>query len=72
MQIVRVDSLVPSAALFAFRDIEVGQEITFDYGGAAGLDEPEILSEREDIVDRIKCLCGATQCRGYLPYDPAL
>ncbi|KAJ3180477.1 hypothetical protein HDU87_001986 [Geranomyces variabilis] len=86
MLTVRVDQFVPSAALFAKRDIEAGEELTFDYGGgvAAAADEEEQesadnapaleagSSQADDDAARIPCACGAASCRGYLPYDPSL
>ncbi|ORY40091.1 SET domain-containing protein [Rhizoclosmatium globosum] len=65
---VRVNSLVPSAALFAGRDIEAGEELSFDYGDAMGLVE----EETDDRGDRIRCLCGSSNCRGVLPFDQTL
>ncbi|KAJ3001555.1 hypothetical protein HKX48_002812, partial [Thoreauomyces humboldtii] len=48
-------------AFFAVRNIEVGEELTFDYGGG-GKDEG---GEREG--GGTMCLCGARRCKGYLP-----
>ncbi|KAI8587219.1 SET domain and mariner transposase fusion protein [Geranomyces variabilis] len=81
---VRVDQFVPSAALFAKRDIEVGEELTFDYGGGVAAADAEEESASDALVQeagsvhadddaaRIPCACGAASCRGYLPYDPSL
>jgi hypothetical protein len=44
----------PRIAMFALRDIEVGQELTFDYAFENLGDNPQ------------KCYCGAEKCRGTL------
>ncbi|RHZ77705.1 hypothetical protein Glove_174g157 [Diversispora epigaea] len=71
--IVRVNSLIPIAALFAKCDIETGKEITFDYSGG----ESQIGGVVEGKDDELgfgnkKCLCGSENCRGVLPFDPTL
>lgn len=75
---VRVDSLIPRLVLFAERDIESGEELTFDYAGdstgpiTAEL-PPSSPSESQDAVHaRVACLCGSVRCRGYLPSDPSI
>ncbi|TPX62453.1 histone-lysine N-methyltransferase [Spizellomyces sp. 'palustris'] len=74
MHIARIDSIVPSAALFALRDIQPGEELTFDYGGSASLNWAETGDGATGNAHggRIECLCGSSNCRKYLPYDPAL
>ncbi|TPX57791.1 histone-lysine N-methyltransferase [Powellomyces hirtus] len=64
---VRINQIVPSAALFALRDIEAGEELTFDYSGAG-----EVSQVDSGDANRIRCACGSELCRGYLPYDSAL
>lgn len=41
--------------IYAMRDIYANEELTYDY-----------KFEREQGVDRITCLCGASNCKGYL------
>lgn len=48
-------------ALFAVRDIARGEELTFDY--VAGVDDHE---SNHDTTNMAVCLCGSSNCRGYL------
>ncbi|XP_059483289.1 uncharacterized protein LOC132201275 isoform X1 [Neocloeon triangulifer] len=59
---VRSSTLVPHLALFAARDLEVGEEITFDY--AAGETKPSLSIT--------PCRCASGKCRSFLPWDPSL
>ncbi|CAI4231880.1 unnamed protein product [Auanema sp. JU1783] len=52
---VRVSRPVPLIGLFASRDIDIGEELSYDYG------LPEQMNNLK------KCLCGTASCRGYLP-----
>ena len=61
---VRVNSSVPRLALFARRNIQVGEELSFDYGGGTTVGQKDIVHER------IPCRCGTTRCRGFLPAEP--
>ncbi|XP_063229092.1 histone-lysine N-methyltransferase SETMAR [Bacillus rossius redtenbacheri] len=65
---VRVDCPVPRLGIFAVRDIEAGEEITFDYGGEVGDSKPGPATS----VCRTPCCCSAESCRKYLPFDSAL
>ncbi|TPX74480.1 histone-lysine N-methyltransferase [Chytriomyces confervae] len=70
---VRINSMIPSAALFATQDIPAGQELTFDYGDACLISgEDASLDSRIEKDDRIRCDCGAPSCRQFLPYDVTL
>lgn len=60
---VRVESPMPRLCLFATRDIEPGDEVTFNY--AAGIDNDSVRNYSDTV-----CLCGSTNCAGYLPHDP--
>ncbi|XP_076860936.1 histone-lysine N-methyltransferase SETMAR [Brachyhypopomus gauderio] len=66
---VRVHSLVPRLALFARRDIEEGEELTFDYsGGQAGRADQSGFANHT-AIQRKACLCGSPKCTGFLPLD---
>ncbi len=41
---------------YAFRDIAIGDELTFDYA----------MTEYEIVASDVVCRCGAEQCRGHL------
>ncbi|XP_044030664.1 histone-lysine N-methyltransferase SETMAR [Siniperca chuatsi] len=79
MQPVRVHSVVPRLALFAGRNIEAQEELTFDYSGGYNNQPPvELLStqsdaavqaRRTDGLQRKECHCGANNCVRFLPLD---
>ncbi|ORX45663.1 SET domain-containing protein [Hesseltinella vesiculosa] len=48
-------------AFFALRDIEAGEELTFDYLGSHGL-----LPSNTHAQQRIECLCDDNACRGFI------
>ncbi|CEH18944.1 Histone H3 (Lys9) methyltransferase SUV39H1/Clr4, required for transcriptional silencing [Ceraceosorus bombacis] len=68
----------PRAALFAARDIQPDDELTFDYSGGelARLDgsqrHGEGLKRNVGRSGATPCLCGAPSCRGWMYFDPAL
>ncbi|XP_064161605.1 histone-lysine N-methyltransferase SETMAR isoform X1 [Anguilla rostrata] len=76
---VRVHSLVPRLAMFAGRDIALGEELTFDYSG--GYNNPQGKGSHpspggqqakgvgEEGFKRKPCHCGAHNCRLFLPLD---
>ncbi|KAI4457924.1 histone-lysine n-methyltransferase suv39h [Holotrichia oblita] len=61
---VRVDNVIPKLCIFATKDINVDEEITFDYGdgqlGFCPLDQT--------VNKKKKCLCDFVNCRKYLPF----
>lgn len=59
---IRVEGMIPRLCLFAIRDIENGEEITFNYAGGV-VNSVKNLSETP-------CLCGSTVCLRYLPHHP--
>ncbi|KAI4486112.1 hypothetical protein M0804_006601 [Polistes exclamans] len=59
---VRVESVTPRLCLFACRDIESGEEITFNY--ASG-----VTNSIHDLSDT-PCFCGFSNCLGFLPHNP--
>lgn len=79
MQPVRVHSVVPRLALFTGRNIDVQEELTFDYSGGYSNQPPgELLStqsdaaiqvRRTDGLQRKECHCGANNCVEFLPLD---
>ena len=58
---IRVQGVVPRLCLFASRDIEIGEEITFNYAGG-------VANSVHDLSDT-PCLCGSNNCSGYLPHN---
>jgi len=77
---VRVDSIVPRLALFAARNIDVGEELSFDYSGEFSVwsssektDECKDLDTLREFGKEPKsCSCGSLNCRGFLPFDSSL
>ncbi|XP_043266759.1 probable histone-lysine N-methyltransferase set-23 [Venturia canescens] len=59
---VRVESNFPRLCLFAIRDIDIDEEITFDYSGG--------LDKSSDNASDTPCHCGADCCLGFLPNFP--
>lgn len=76
---VRVHSLVPRLALFASRNIDAQEELTFDYSGGYHNQTPEeMLSTQSDAASQVsgtcglmrkECHCGAKNCAQSLPLD---
>ncbi|XP_072238928.1 histone-lysine N-methyltransferase SETMAR [Leuresthes tenuis] len=76
---VRVHSVIPRLALFAERDIDAQEELTFDYSGGHGNQRPaELLptqsdaaaqASRTDSLQRKACHCGTNDCTHFLPLD---
>jgi hypothetical protein len=54
---------IDEVTMTARRDIEAGEEITFDYGTMYAFEWPEDI-RKEALPHTIKCLCGAAKCRG--------
>ncbi|RHY19103.1 hypothetical protein DYB36_012673 [Aphanomyces astaci] len=52
-------SFCPRIHVMSLRAIDAGEEITVDYGAAAG-------------VGTTRCHCGTATCRGFLPFDSTL
>lgn len=57
------DKHIHDLALFAVRDIDRGEELTFDY--VNGQVERDAQDERLQ-EEMTRCLCGTAKCRGYL------
>ncbi|XP_054641725.1 histone-lysine N-methyltransferase SETMAR [Dunckerocampus dactyliophorus] len=77
---VRVHSVVPRLALFAGRDIDAQEELTFDYSGGYRNQAPgQMLDAQTDAavqaggaVQRKVCHCGADNCEKFLPLDVSI
>ena len=69
---VRINNSVPRIALFASRDIQAEEELTFSYRG--NVEDPDIeeISLDTKEVKRTPCYCGSAKCCGYLPLDESL
>ncbi|XP_077060097.1 histone-lysine N-methyltransferase SETMAR [Siphateles boraxobius] len=77
---VRVHSLLPRLALFANRDIERYEELTFDYAGGQNSSTDALTWDNtqsgthtgpdgDKIPQKKVCRCGASNCSGFLPLD---
>ncbi|KAF2722771.1 SET domain-containing protein [Polychaeton citri CBS 116435] len=66
------DIWVYNVAFFAYRDIAMGEELTFDYLDQDEQEEDEVLRMRQEEAldpnnnEKKSCNCGASKCRGYL------
>lgn len=54
--------------LFALRDIEAGEELTYNYGWSAF--QPPRLDKNGERVSGERCLCGSPNCTGWLARMP--
>lgn len=61
---VRVDSMIPRLAIFAIKNIQCNEEITYHYGGE------EFCSQNN--LSEVKCLCESFSCNGFLPHKTGL
>jgi len=59
---IRIEGIVPRLCLFASRDIENEEEVTFDYAGGVMANSVHYLSDTP-------CLCGSNNCFRYLPHN---
>ncbi|KHN98612.1 Histone Lysine Methyltransferase [Metarhizium album ARSEF 1941] len=57
------DKHIHDLALFAIKDIQKGEELTFDYVDGASGDSEDLDGKMEDMT---KCLCGSSKCRRFL------
>ena len=75
MMPVRTTRDVPRLALFAKRDIQPMEELTFHYGGDDNDRSSKSQTKREaSRVDGgdVACLCGTASCQSVLPFDESL
>ena len=68
---VRYGCSIPRLALFALRDIEAGEELSFDYGGVPNPNTEKNGENLSDSEAKI-CHCEASECSGFLPFDASL
>lgn len=72
---VRINNIVPHAALFALRDINEMEELSYDYNGTIGeclgKNIAEINAAKNKDLNLTKCFCGSLKCNGYLPINTA-
>ncbi|XP_060836432.1 histone-lysine N-methyltransferase SETMAR-like [Rhopalosiphum padi] len=61
---VRVDSLIPRLAIFAIKDLQCNEEITYHYGGEG--------SRPLNNLSDVKCLCESFSCNRFLPRKTGL
>lgn len=62
------DSSRHEVAFFTIKTLEVGEEITFDYGGGVGGTKGKSIHLRKrQVMDGLDCVCGAPSCRGLVP-----
>lgn len=54
----------------AKRDIEPEEELTYDYANASGAAVDEHVAGVSTPRGSTRCLCGASNCRGWMPFDP--
>ena len=72
---VRDNTPVPRLCLFAARNIKVGEELTFNYGDGGSYNNTNYdasLMNETKMELRKECLCGASTCLKYLPFDECL
>lgn len=63
---VRIENMIPHAALFSLRDICPGEELCYDYNGTIGINQNENFNLKRKTTS-IKCFCGSPKCTGFLP-----
>ncbi|KAF7635709.1 hypothetical protein Mgra_00004802 [Meloidogyne graminicola] len=56
----------PSLAMFASRDIQKGEELSYSYGFISNNNKEE-QSNDNSILSIKKCLCNSSKCKGRLP-----
>lgn len=61
---VRIDSLIPRLAIFAIKDIQCNEEITYHYGDQGSL--------TQNNLSKVKCLCKSFNCIQFLPHKTGL
>jgi histone-lysine N-methyltransferase SETMAR len=54
---VRIDNIIPCAALFAIKDIQIDEELSYNYNRKCD----------ESILSKNICYCASSKCKGFLP-----
>lgn len=60
---VRINNLIPHAALFALNDIPPGKELSYNYNGTIDSN----FASSTQLIGKTKCYCMSKSCQGYLP-----
>ena len=69
--------ILPRVALFAARDIALGEELTFSYGqpnsqavaGEVPTPLPSAAETSGGSRSQRRCFCGTAACSGFMPID---
>ena len=73
---VRNNSPVPKLCLFASRNVDAREELTFSYGDTSYKKAENCQAEKNSAFSlerlRTKCLCAGNNCAGYLPFEECL
>lgn len=64
----RSGSLLPLVALVTSRSINIGEELSFQYGDTSEVDDVGYAH----LKTRRPCFCGKRECAGFLPYEDVL
>lgn len=66
---VRVNNNIPYASLFALRDIQSGEELSYDYNGSIDSELSNNEMNQDRTASTYVCFCNAERCRGSLPIN---
>ena len=64
---VKVNYMTSRMALFALKDIGVGEELSYDYSG--NLNSSSVDQTDFPLKQHKKCFCGSLKCRTFLPFN---
>ena len=62
---VRIDNMIPHAAMFALNNIDAMQELCYDYNGSVDNDLVQEMDKKDENL--FPCYCGSKKCNKYLP-----
>ncbi|XP_045479321.1 probable histone-lysine N-methyltransferase set-23 isoform X1 [Harmonia axyridis] len=60
--IVRIHNNFPKLCIFAKEKINIGEELSFNYGDT-------VIEDNQSVGQSIECLCGKMECKKFLPFD---